>query len=111
MGGRRGCWQRDQEGDVIALDPALDPVERRAVLAHELVHAERGIGWGWATPATMAKEEHLVRCETADRLVPPVLLARLVLERSDGGICPSEVAEHFGVPVDVAALALRRCRA
>jgi hypothetical protein len=110
MGGRRGCWQRDRSGDVIALDPELDPVERRAVLAHELVHAERGIGWGWATSATMAKEEHLVRCETADRLVPPALLARWVLEHRDAGIGAVEVADHFGVPLDVASLALRRYR-
>jgi hypothetical protein len=109
LGDRKGLWQRDHLGDLIVLDADLDHIERRAVLAHELIHAERGIGWGSATAATMAKEEHLVRWETAERLVPGALLERWLREEWCGErIDPAEIAEQFGVPTDVAVQALDR---
>lgn len=111
LAGRRGAWQRDHLGDLIALDVGLGPIDRRAVLAHELVHAERGIGWGAATPATMQREEAIVRDLVASRLVPERELARLLRDRA--AIEPLDVAgvaEHFGVPLDVAGLAVDRLR-
>jgi hypothetical protein len=77
------------------------------VLAHELVHAERGIGHPAATSATMEREEEAVRREVARRLVPPGLLSSLVAARSDvGGVTAAVVAEEFDVELDVAAKAL-----
>jgi hypothetical protein len=92
---------------VIVLDLRLDRRARRCVLAHELVHAERGIGHGAATPATMEREEEAVRREVARRLVPPGLLASFVASAIDvGGLTALDVAEEFDVEVDVAGKAL-----
>lgn len=113
LGGSRGIWQRDALGDVIVLDARLDRRSRRCVLAHELVHAERGIGHGAASAATMAREEEFVRREVARRLVPMDQLLALVEARA--GLCldiaAADVAEEFDVDSDVAvkALQLLRC--
>jgi Zn-dependent peptidase ImmA (M78 family) len=107
VGPRRGLWQRDEHGEVIVLDAGLDRRARRCVLAHELVHAERGIGHPAATVATMEREEEAVRREVARRLVPPDLLASYLDSRADlGGVLATEVADEFDVEVDVAAKAL-----
>jgi Zn-dependent peptidase ImmA (M78 family) len=111
LNGRRGAWQRDHLGDLIALDVELEPIDRRAVLAHELVHAERGIGWGAATSATMQREEAIVRDLVASRLVPERELRALLADRAaTEPLDVAGVAEHFGVPHDVARLALDRLR-
>jgi hypothetical protein len=110
LGGRKGLWQRDRFGDLILLDEQLDPVEERAVLTHELIHAERGIGWGGASAVTMAKEEFIVRCETARRLVADRDLWQWLVERADEPTGVADVAAHFEVPSAVAELALRRLR-
>ncbi len=105
--GRAGAWQRDALGDIIVLHPALSAIERRAVLTHELIHAERGIGWGAASAATMQREEAIVRREVATRLVPPHRLARLLDARDASDVVDvALVVDAFEVPPDVAQLAL-----
>lgn len=74
------------------------------MLAHELVHAERGIGHGAATAATMQREEAAVRREVARRLVPEAELRRFVARRlTVGPVGIAEIAEEFDVDPDVAA--------
>lgn len=107
LDGLAGMWQRDDRGDVIVLDVRLDRRRRRCVLAHELVHMERGIGHGAATGATMEREEAIVEREVARRLVPPAALAALVARRtSAGGLTPAAVAEEFDVDDATARAAL-----
>jgi Zn-dependent peptidase ImmA (M78 family) len=100
-------WHRDQHGDQITIDASATACERRALLAHELVHLERGIGYPSASDATMQREEAIVRREVARRLVPSVELAALV-QRVDGlePVTAELVAEEFDVPADVAVEAL-----
>jgi hypothetical protein len=100
-------------GTVILLDDHLSTIERNAVLAHELVHAERGgLVDGPAAPPTwgaiVAKEEAAVRRITAERLVPLGELAHLVtvLDDMGQGVSAFDVAEHFGVTEGVAATAM-----
>jgi len=97
---------------VIAVDVDLDPVERNAVLAHELVHDERGGGIdasymppGW--DAVVAREEDLVEREVARRLVPAAELTTFLALREELGepVMVSDVADEFGVPPWVAARA------
>jgi len=93
----------------ITLDARLDQIDRRAVLAHELVHDERDILFSAeAPPALVAKEEALVEAETCRRLVPQRALNELVRRRVlDGGaVTWREVAEWFDVPRDIAERAL-----
>ena len=100
-------WHRDADGDRITIDERASRRERRALLAHELIHAERGIGHPVASAATMQREEAIVRRETAMRLVPLVELAALVEARA--GIEPitaTVVADEFDVPEAVAVEAL-----
>lgn len=109
--GLHGLWQRDALGELIVLDDRLSRRQRRCVLAHELVHAERGIGHGAATEATMEREEAAVRREVARRLVPPDQLADLVARRlTVGPVTLDEIAEAFDVDADVAAEAVARHR-
>ena len=79
------------------------------MLAHELVHDDRGILFTLSTPlALIRKEEAYVVAETARRLVPGVELAELVRRSVDDGdpVGWREVAEWFDVPRAVAELAL-----
>lgn len=100
-------WHAEPEGDVITLDQAASRRERRALLAHELVHVERRVGYPAATAATMAREEAIVRRETARRLVPPDELAALVARRAEvEPITARLVADEFDVPEPVAQEAL-----
>lgn len=105
LGAMRGVWQRDEEGDLILLDAALDRRARRCVLAHELVHAERGIGYGAASEATMEREEEQVRRAVARRLVPLDELAALARCRDLEVLSLHDVAEEFDVEEEIAALA------
>jgi len=101
-------WHRDARGDCITIDAGATRRERRALLAHELIHAERGIGHPVATAATMEREEAIVRRETALRLVPLGELAALVEQRDDiEPITAALVADEFDVPEAVALEALR----
>ena len=91
--------------------PRASRRERRALLAHELVHAERGVGYPAASTATMEREEAIVRRETALRLVPLLELDDLVARRSEvEPITAALVAEEFDVPEDVAREALLALR-
>lgn len=114
LGGPAGRWERDAEGDVILLEASLRRRERLVALAHELVHAERGIGYPVASDATMQLEEERVRREVARRLVPLDRLRRYT--RSGAGSRPvsaADVAAEFDVTEEVAELAcwlLRRSR-
>jgi hypothetical protein len=104
-------WHRDADGDHITIDAGASRRERRALLAHELVHAERGVGYPAATAATMQREEAIVRRETAVRLVPLEALADLVARRSEvEPVTPVVVAEEFDVPEGVAREALLALR-
>ncbi|MDP1819775.1 MAG: hypothetical protein Q8K58_07760 [Acidimicrobiales bacterium] len=100
-------WHRDSSGDRITIDAAASRRDRRAYLAHELIHLERGVGYPTATAATMEREEAIVRRETALRLVPLPELAALI-ERTEElePVTASLVAEAFDVPEHVAAEAL-----
>lgn len=104
--GQRGQWQRVGGVDTIVIDPKCTRRERRAVLAHELVHLERGIGHGPASALTMEREESIVRAETARRLVPLELLDAYVRrECTVGPVTVWMVAEEFDVPEHVARTA------
>lgn len=102
-------WPRGERAAII-ISPRLAPTERRAALAHELVHDERG--GGAAEPFT-AKDERSVVAEVARRLVPPDELARFVerQQRLGGGVTALDVAEEFDTTPDVAAVALARLAA
>lgn len=89
----------------IVIDARLDQRQRRATLAHELVHDERGIFFTDHTPVGIVrKEEALVRAETTRRLVPLDELDHLVRTAIVSDACVSwrEVADWFDVPRDVA---------
>lgn len=99
----------------ITLDAGLCQTDRRAALAHELVHDERGILFTRSTPiAVIDKEESFVRDETAIRLVPVDILEDFVtwLILDNGSTTWREIAEEFDVPKYVAerALELLQCR-
>ena len=101
-------WHRHDGRDHITIDASVSRRERSALLAHELIHLERGVGYPWASTATMEREEAIVRRETARRLVPPPELADLVARRSDvEPVTAALVAEEFDVPEPVAQEALR----
>ena len=104
----QGMWQRDHLGELIVLDDRLDRRQRRCVLAHELVHAERGIGHGAATEATMQREETAVRREVARRLVPEAELRAFVARRlTVDPVTLDQIADEFDVDLEVAAEAVR----
>lgn len=111
--GGGAIYARRGDRAVIVIDPALDRPARRAALAHELVHDERGGGAdhpgmpeGWA--AVVAGDERAVDRIVARRLVPATALANLVaqLVDVDGGVTAGAVAEAFEVPEAVAITAL-----
>lgn len=104
LGGERGRWLRYRDGDEILLDPSLGRRERNEVLAHELVHAERGIGRPDAALATMELEEERVWRIALDRLVPPSELRAFVERRATVGAVPiDDVAEEFDLSPAAAA--------
>lgn len=92
----------------ITLDIDLDQRERNAVLAHELVHDERGLLPRGAPKPWRDREERAVRDETARRLVPADLLEDFVTNQViDHGCCEwRDVADEFDVPRDVAERAM-----
>jgi hypothetical protein len=98
-----GGWRR------ITLDARLDRRARRAALAHELVHDERGILFDADCPAGLVEiEERAVRAEVTRRLVPPVALGDLVATSIEAGhqVTWRTVADTFDVPRDIATEAL-----
>lgn len=107
-------WPRGRRAAIV-IDPELNQVERRAALAHELVHDERG-GGAEATgmPASwqpvVTREEHRVEAEVARRLVPVEELKELARQRStlELPLTVEEVADAFDVPGAVATHAVQR---
>jgi Zn-dependent peptidase ImmA (M78 family) len=103
LDGERGRWTRRLDGDEIVLDESLDRRSRQEVLAHELVHAERGVGWPDATAATMEVEEERVWRIALRRLVPPEEVARFLERRgSVGAVTVADLAEEFDLSADAA---------
>jgi hypothetical protein len=104
LDGERGRWTRRPDGDEIVLEESLDRRSRQEVLAHELVHAERGVGWPDATAATMEVEEERVWRIALRRLVPPAHIARFLAERGTvGPVTVADLAEEFDLSPDAAA--------
>lgn len=108
--GAKGACCRTSDGWLVVLCRSLGQVERSSVLAHELVHVERGGGgWhdgmpsGWA--AVLAREERATDRATARVMVPPDRLAGW-LGCQEGGVTAADVAVEFRVPVWLAAVAL-----
>jgi hypothetical protein len=111
LDGERGMWTSGDGGDLIVLSAALGRRARRCVLAHEIVHAERGIGFGAASAATMQREEEEVRREVARRLVPSdELLAFLASRGGVGPVTVDDIADEFDVEPHVAATAVTLLR-
>lgn len=98
---------------VILLDPRLTQAERKAALAHELLHLERGSishcrNVRGALSVEVVREENRIQREVALRLVPLDELGPVV-DRLAGlghGVMPADVADEFEVPPVVAAQAL-----
>ena len=108
--GERGRWTRRVGGDEIVLDESLDRRSRQEVLAHELVHAERGVGWPDATVATMEVEEERVWRIALRRLVPPAEIARFLERRgSVGAVTIADLAEEFDLSADAARRVAQLC--
>ena len=103
MEGRRGLWTRRGTQDEILLEQSLSRQERREVLAHELVHYERGIGWPSATVATMELEEDRVWRIALRRLAPPAEVAAFLARRSTvGAVTVADLAEEFDLSLEAA---------
>ncbi len=98
-------YVRRGDTQAILVGRHLDPVERLAALAHELVHLERG---GVTDCLDEAKEERAVDRIVAGRLVPENELEALieVLVEMEGGVTAEMVAEEFEVPTAVARRAM-----
>lgn len=107
--GTRGCIEDSDDGRIVTLSAGLDQVQRRATLAHELVHDERGLLPHDCPSAIRVKDEHAVRAEVARRLVPPTQLVDFVTGRAELGepVTVIEVAAEFEVPERVAEVACR----
>lgn len=97
------------EQRAIVVDRSLHRIERNAVLAHELIHDERGHCGPDASPLEVLKEERRVDGEVARRLVPFDELAEFVAARLalDEAVSVGDIAEHFEVPRSVAQRAAR----
>ncbi len=99
------CDIDERGGCTITLSSALDRRERNAVLAHELVHAERGGGIDYvgappAWAAVVAREEQCVDRVTACRLVPTAELREFARARTSTGdaVTAVDVMEEWDVP-------------
>lgn len=105
VAGGGACVEFTDGHHVILLDRQLGPVDRLAVLAHELVHLERG---GTANCLDVSKEERRVDRIVAARLVPEDELEALidVLIEMEGGVTAEMVANEFDVPPAVARRAM-----
>lgn len=99
---------------VIVIDDEAGQVDRNHLLAHELVHIERGGGCpgaGWTHVPwgpVVSREEDRVEEIVAKRLVPQERLLRMALGACEveGRLDPWVVAEEFRVPQHVAERAL-----
>lgn len=108
--GVRGVWVPHPNGTAdIFLDRRLSRRERRCVLAHELIHDERGIAYTCDTPAALVQvEERAVDREVVRRLVPPAELLALLEVSLPLVLEAWEIAEYFDVDRRTARAALAR---
>lgn len=117
--GVRAIHARSPDGHrAILISRALDPVERLAALAHELVHDERGGGCHQPhLPARMrplvTRDETAVDRIAADRLLPLDRLDRWVAlqEAADRPVTVAWAAAELDVAGWVAEIQLRRLQA
>ena len=117
--GVRGVYWPRQHRSAVIISSRLDQRERRAALAHELVHDERGggvefLGQHDMWDAVVAREEHIVEREVARHLVPRHKLIAFIEQRmtvEPAGVTIHEVADEFEVPDHVAERALRQLAA
>jgi hypothetical protein len=107
LGGAFSAWWHGVQ--IVVLSPSLRAPDRRAALAHELIHLERGGGIdlpgmpsSWASE--VAREEARVDDEVALRLVP---LSQLSAAANDADRSVDEVAAELEVPVDLVWRAAR----
>lgn len=98
-------WPGDPH--VVMLRTGLTQIERRCVLAHELVHLERGGGCQHPDPVVQRREEHHVNAIVADRLVPLDEM-RAWLARCEDPVTVDDVAERWRVTPRIATAAMRR---
>jgi hypothetical protein len=94
----------DGEPTVILVSDQLGYAERRAVLAHELVHDERGGGAGYAGQpptwdAVVARDERAVDRAVAQWLVPADELAEFVRSHHPEPVTAEMVSAWFDVPL------------
>lgn len=83
--------------------------ERRVALGHEVTHLERGLLPADAPAALLAAEEARVRAEVVRRMVPVDELRAWAAELAElGPVTAHDVAEEFGVTIEVAIEACRR---
>lgn len=97
----------------VLVDDRLLSHERRSVLAHEIVHVERGGGAGYpGQPATwdavVVRDEAATTREAARRMLPADELTRFLHAQVELGeaVTLEAVAEHFDVSLELAAAAL-----
>ncbi len=108
-----GYYEPQSEGwAAVLIDDRLTRVDRRAVLAHELVHDERGGGCtaqgmpaSW--DAVVSRDEEAVDSEVARRLVPADELRAFAEQNEPDGVAVWQVAAEFDVPDHVAERACR----
>lgn len=112
-----GVLRRSRDRVYIFLDRSLSQAERRCVLAHELVHLERGTNarCSWHAPmwsAVVAREELAVDRIVATRLVPLDELRTLVerITGCDRGVTPLDVEDEFEVDGPTAVTALHELK-
>jgi hypothetical protein len=99
--GCRGLWVRSGGRDEIYIEETLDRRERREVLAHELVHAERGLGHPDVCALLTAKDEAAVWREALERLAPAEALAALRRRAEDGEpVTVDDLAEELDLSPD-----------
>jgi hypothetical protein len=84
LDGCRGLWVRSGGRDAIYLEETLGRRERREVLAHELVHVERGLGHPDVCPLLTEKDEAAVWREALRRLAPDDVILRLRRRAEEG---------------------------
>lgn len=105
-----GVIYRDADGAVILIEADLRRVERKMVLAHELVHLERGgviadVDQPPTWDAVVAREELRVDRIVAERMVPVDELNAWVESLDGEPVTVHDVAARFDVSEEVARLA------
>jgi hypothetical protein len=109
-----GWHARRGNRTAILIDDTLLAAERNAVLAHELIHDERGGGPGWegqpdTWSAVVARDERSVDAEVARRLVSADELAAFLEAGHPEPVEAWQIAERFDVPPwVVASLVVKR---